>query len=308
MSSVSAQNPVVQVGSITTCASGTVVTVPITVQNFTNIGAVSLDLIYDSTKLTYTGFNSSALTGSLIVNNPTAGGIPLGRVLVSWFSLTASNLGNGLLMNFTFTANASATLTWNTAVAGQCELADGNGDPLNTTYNNGSVTISPISITTQPVANLSLNAGTSGSLSVFSSGGSAFQWQVSASGVAWTNLTDGGGYSGTSTSTLGIVASSTMNGNQYRVEISSPGCSSVFSSLSTLSVSSNTSVPVLTTTVVTGITPTVAITGGDITSDGGSAVTARGVAFGTGSNPTTAGGITIDGSGTGSYTSTLSGL
>ncbi|MFM8495160.1 MAG: cohesin domain-containing protein, partial [Planctomycetia bacterium] len=75
---MSAQNPVVQVGSITTCASGTAVTVPITVQNFTNIGAVSLDLIYDSTKLTYTGFNSSALTGSLIVNNPTAGGIPLG--------------------------------------------------------------------------------------------------------------------------------------------------------------------------------------------------------------------------------------
>ena len=140
------------------------------------------------------------------------------------------------------------------------------------------------------------------------SGATTYQWQVSISGGAWTNLTDGGGYSGTTTGTVGIVASIGMNGNQYRVEVSTVGCTAVYSSVSTLTVVSLGGLPVLTTTAVTGITSTVAITGGDITSDGGSAVTARGVAFGTGSNPTIAGGITIDGSGTGSYTSTLSGL
>ncbi|NCV86907.1 MAG: hypothetical protein EBW14_13805, partial [Oxalobacteraceae bacterium] len=131
--------PVVVLGQVTGCR-GTVVTVPITVQNFTNIGAVSLDLLYDSTKLTYTGNNSSALTGNLIVNNPTTGGTPQGRVLISWFDINASNIGNGLMMNLTFTANGSSALNWNTAVAGQCELANGNGDVISgATFTNGSV-------------------------------------------------------------------------------------------------------------------------------------------------------------------------
>ena len=105
-----AQGPNVSIGNVTTCTAGSVVTVPITVQNFTDIGAVSLDLLYDSTKLTYTGNNSSVLTGNLIVNNPTVGGVTYGRVLISWFSLTSSNVGNGLLMNLTFTANGSTNI------------------------------------------------------------------------------------------------------------------------------------------------------------------------------------------------------
>ena len=60
----------VNLGNVTTCTPGSVVTVPITVTNFNNIGAVSLDMNYSPTALTYTGFNNSSLTGNLIVNNP----------------------------------------------------------------------------------------------------------------------------------------------------------------------------------------------------------------------------------------------
>ncbi|MFM8977150.1 MAG: fibrobacter succinogenes major paralogous domain-containing protein, partial [Bacteroidota bacterium] len=66
--------------------------------------------------------------------------------------------------------------------------------------------------------------------------------------------------------------------------------------------------PTVTTTSATGITSTGATTGGDVTSDGGASVTARGVAYGTVQNPTTANSITSDGTGTGVFTSTLSGL
>lgn len=48
--------------------------------------------------------------------------------------------------------------------------------------------------------------------------------------------------------------------------------------------------------------------GGNVTNDGGAAVTARGVCYSTNSNPTTADNITSDGNGTGSFTSTLTGL
>ncbi len=65
-------------------------------------------------------------------------------------------------------------------------------------------------------------------------------------------------------------------------------------------------IPVLTTAGITKITTTSASTGGNITSDGGSAVTARGVCYNTTGNPTIANTRTIDGAGSGLFTSDLS--
>lgn len=70
----------------------------------------------------------------------------------------------------------------------------------------------------------------------------------------------------------------------------------------------NVTVPVLTTTAVSSITQTSAQCGGDVTSDGGSAITARGVCWSTSPAPTIADNKTTDGSGTGSFTSSLMGL
>ena len=68
-------------------------------------------------------------------------------------------------------------------------------------------------------------------------------------------------------------------------------------------------VPVLSvTTAVTSITNTSAISGGNVNSDGGAAVSVRGVCWNTASNPTIANSKTTDGSGTGSFTSNLTGL
>jgi uncharacterized protein (TIGR02145 family) len=66
--------------------------------------------------------------------------------------------------------------------------------------------------------------------------------------------------------------------------------------------------PTLTTTPVSVITQTSAVSGGNITSDGGDAITARGVCWATTVNPTTANNKTSDGSGPGSFTSTITGL
>jgi hypothetical protein len=68
------------------------------------------------------------------------------------------------------------------------------------------------------------------------------------------------------------------------------------------------SVPQITTTNVSGIASSSAFSGGTITSDGGAAITARGVCWGTNSAPTIADNRTTDGTGSGSFTSTLTGL
>lgn len=68
-------------------------------------------------------------------------------------------------------------------------------------------------------------------------------------------------------------------------------------------------VPTLTTTVVSSIATVTAVSGGTISSDGGAAITARGVCWSTSSNPTiTLSTKTTDGSGTGVFPSNISGL
>jgi len=64
----------------------------------------------------------------------------------------------------------------------------------------------------------------------------------------------------------------------------------------------------VTTTAASSITMTTATAGGNVTGDGGSSVTARGTCWSTAANPTIAGNHTTDGSGTGVFTSSLTGL
>ena len=72
--------------------------------------------------------------------------------------------------------------------------------------------------------------------------------------------------------------------------------------------SSQASIPVLTTIEVSAITASSAMAGGNITSDGGAEVTARGVCWSTNSTPTIVDDITTDGTGTGSFSSAITGL
>lgn len=67
-------------------------------------------------------------------------------------------------------------------------------------------------------------------------------------------------------------------------------------------------VPSLTTTAVTSITTATASTGGNVTDDGNADVTARGVCYGTATKPTITDSKTSDGTGIGSFTSSLTGL
>ena len=66
--------------------------------------------------------------------------------------------------------------------------------------------------------------------------------------------------------------------------------------------------PTVTTTAISDIDKTTATGGGNITADGGAEVTARGICWSTSQNPTISGSHTTDGTGTGSFTSAMTGL
>ncbi len=72
--------------------------------------------------------------------------------------------------------------------------------------------------------------------------------------------------------------------------------------------SDTTALPVLSTTPVADITSTTAISGGNISSDGNAAVTARGICWSSLSNPGISDSKTSDGTGTGQFSSNVTGL
>jgi uncharacterized protein (TIGR02145 family) len=137
--------------------------------------------------------------------------------------------------------------------------------------------------------------------------------EVTARGVCWgishnpttiSNETNDGTGTGAFTSNLaGLTANTTYYVRAYATNSqgTSYGNEVSFST-------SQVTLATLTTTAITSITSTTAVSGGNITADGGGTITSRGVCWNTDSNPTTANNITTDGTGSGSFTSNLIGL
>jgi gliding motility-associated-like protein len=117
----------------------TLVVVPIRVQNFTGIGAVSLVIDYDSSSLLYLGYQNSLLSSAnLIINSP----VP-GKIYLAWYSLVASNIGNGNLIEFRFLASASSIFNFDDGIGGNCEIADSTGNTLTSVFVDGFVLATP---------------------------------------------------------------------------------------------------------------------------------------------------------------------
>lgn len=115
--------------------------------------------------------------------------------------------------------------------------ADGNSNSI---YDFREASAAPV-ISTQP-ADTQVCPGCATSISVIASNADTYQWQQ-FNGSIWINLSDTGIHSGTATSTLVITNASTSdNGNQYRLIVSNSMyiCSIETSNTATLTVSATT--------------------------------------------------------------------
>ena len=167
---------------------------------------------------------------------------------------------------------------------------------------------SPI-VTTADVTDITQTTAVSGG-NVTDDGGAS----VTARGVCWStsqnptisdNHTSDGNGTGSFTSNLtNLTANTTYYVRAYATNENgtSYGEQKSFTTLQ------NIELPTVTTTDVTDITQNTAVSGGNVTDDGGAAVTARGVCWSTSQNPTVSDNHTSDGNGTGSFTSNLTNL
>ncbi len=163
-------------------------------------------------------------------------------------------------------------------------------------------------LTTTAISSLSYSSAVSGGV-ITSDGGGAITikgvcWSTTANPNISNNKTSNGSGTGTFTSNItGLTPGTTYFLKAYATNSAGTAYGDEIT-FTTTSVGFAT----LTTTTVTAITMTTASSGGNITSDGGANVSARGVCWSTSSNPTTAGNKTTNGTGTGTFPSSVTGL
>lgn len=186
----------------------------------------------------------------------------------------------------------------------------GNSCGSNVTSTSVSLTVSPApTITTQP-SDLQLPNSHTATFNIVVSGtGMLYQWQESTDGgTTWNDIINGGAspvYSGSAASSLLMTnVPPSYSGFKYRCIINHFCRPSTTSNAATLTIS----IPTLTTTVAGSITSVTATSGGNVSLDGGATVTARGVCWSTSTNPVATDSHTTDGTGTGSFASSLTGL
>jgi len=164
-------------------------------------------------------------------------------------------------------------------------------------------------VITDDLVNITHNSA-SISGNVTSDGGAA----VTSRGVCWSTsqnptvadskTTNGTGTGSFTADLTGLTSNTTYYARAYATNSKGTGYGNEVS----FTTEKEIYLPEVTTTAITAITQTTATSGGNVTSDGGAAVTSRGVCWSTSQNPTTANSKTNDGTGTGSFTSYLTGL
>jgi len=177
------------------------------------------------------------------------------------------------------------------------------GDNKSFTINSGA---SLPTITTSDISDVAEMTASGGGI-ISSDGGAT----ISAKGVCWSTSSnpttadfktnDGTGIGPFNSSISGLSQGSTYYVRAYATNMAGTayGDNKSFTTLD---------IPTVTTNTISDLTSNSATCGGNITNDGGTAVTERGVCWNTSSNPTVDDFKTEDGSGTGSFTSSLTGL
>src|SRR5664280_1723980 len=163
-------------------------------------------------------------------------------------------------------------------------------------------------LTTSAVTDITINSGTTGGL-ITKDGGAA----VTARGVCWattsspaisgSHSSDGTGTGSFTSDITGLTPNTLYHLRAYATNKVGTAYGNEVTFTTTPIV-----VPTITTTAITSITLTTAVSGGNVTADGGGAITARGVCWATASGPTVTNSFTTDSTGTGNFTSNLTGL
>jgi uncharacterized protein (TIGR02145 family) len=271
----------------------TATTTPIVVPTLTtvDVSSVTLTSAVSGGSITANGNDSitvrgvcwATTTGPTIDNDKTTDGTGKGSFI--------SNL-TGLQAGVTYFLRAYATNSVGTAYGNEISFI------------TSAVTVP--TLLTASVTSITLTSAVSGGNITADGGGS-----VTARGVCWNTVTgpilaNSKTSNGTGTGSFVSNLTGLTAGTKYYIRAyATNSAGTAYGN----EVSFNPLVvPTLTTTAASAITTTTAASGGSISSDGGSAVTAKGVCWAITASPTILNSKTTDGTGTGTFTSSLTGL
>jgi uncharacterized protein (TIGR02145 family) len=165
------------------------------------------------------------------------------------------------------------------------------------------------SVTTAPVTNVTNNSALSGGTVTNDGGATVTDRGVCWSATGYPTISDPHTSNGNGTGSYTSPITGLLGNTFYRVRAyATNSVGTAYGNVQTFSTLQDPVLPTVTTTQPLNITSTTATSGGTVMTDGGSPVTARGVCWSTTSNPTTANSHTNDGTGTGAFTSNLTGL
>ena len=167
-------------------------------------------------------------------------------------------------------------------------------------------TLALATVTTASVTSITSSSAVSGG-NIIADGGSP----VTFRGLCWSTkvnpttsdskTTDGSGKGTFASNITGLISGTTYHARAYATN-------SIGTSYGEEVIFITQSMAVVSTFAVNSITSTTASTGGNVSADGGSTVTARGVCWSRSENPTISDQKSSDGSGTGNFTSNITGL
>lgn len=251
---------------------------------------------------------TTAKCGGNVTNN---GGYAVSARGICWNTMGSPDLndqhttnGSG---NGAFTANLTGLepyVTYYVRAYATNQVGTSYGEEMSFTTNDGSITV-----TTKSVTDITPTSATGGGEVTVSSGNT---FPVTARGVCWgtnhnpstadSHSSDGSGTGSFTSSITGLTVNTT-----YYVRAYATNQQGTFYG-EEKSFSTTSGLPTVTTKIITNIAPLSADGGGNVTSDNGFTVTARGICWSTVSNPTISDEHTTNGTGMGEFNSAISGL
>lgn len=249
---------------------------------------------------------TTAVGGGNVFNT---GGQPVTSRGVCWGILPSPNI-NGNKTNAgkgigSFISNLSS-LTGNTTYFVRAYATNSKGTSYGNQVNFTTSLVLP-SITTQSISNITQTTADCGG-EITNNGGSS----VLSKGVCWSTeedptILDSKSTDGTGSETYTSVISGLSANTIYYVKAyATNGLGTSYGQQQSFKTSPL--LPTVSTTEMSEITTTAAVGGGIVISDGGGSISQRGACWSTAENPTIADSISINGMGTGAYTSNLSEL
>ena len=255
--------------------------------------------------------NTGQTTATIVVNVVSDGGAPVTECGICWgtnhnptTSNSHQNIGSG---TGSFTVNITG-LNPNTTYYVRAYAINSTGISYSYEISFTTASVNLPTVTTNNVTNITQTSATCGG-NVTADGGAT----VTAKGVCWStsqnptisnsHTSDGSGTGSFTSQITGLVQGTTYYVRAYATN--SAGTS--YGAPKTFTTNS-VNLPTVTTNNVTNITQTTATCGGNVTNAGGGTVTARGVCWSTGQNPTINNSHTNNGTGTGSFSSNITGL